>query len=381
MKNKSYEVNLREFAGSMGDLGTLFPIALGYLAINGLNPSGFLVMLGIVNIITGLVYKIPLPIQPMKILAATAISQQWAPSMIYASGFAMGIVWLLITLTGLMKWIVKVTPMAVIRGIQVALGISLALQALPRLRTGWLLALIAILIIVFFRQSRKAPAAVVLMGLGLTIALVTGDWSNIQTPGFAWPTITAFKPKEVWDSLLLAGFAQVPLTVGNAVIATAILIRQYWPERTDITEHSLSLSQGIMNLVAPFFGGFPMCHGAGGLAGKYYFGARTGGTNIIEGTIEVILGLFFGGSIIAVFAAFPQAIIGAMMLLVGVELAKFAKGAKFDKDLIPMLTTIGLALVVNMAIGFIGGLIVAQALKYLDPNRHKNQENEAQNQI
>lgn len=360
---------MREFAGSMGDLGTLLPIALGYIAINGLNPSGFLVVLGITNIAIGLVYRIPVPIQPMKVLAATAISQQWAPSMIYASAFGMGIMWLLITLTGLMKWIMKVTPMAVIRGIQVALGISLALQALPRLSSNWILAAIAILLIILLRHNVKAPAAVVLMGLGLLIALVTGDWSQIKPPAFAWPSVTTFQLKEVWDSLLQAGFAQIPLTVGNAVIATIILVRQYWPERTDITENSLSLSQGIMNLAAPFFGGFAMCHGAGGLAGKYYFGARTGGANIIEGTFELLLGLFFGGSIIGIFSAFPSAIIGAMMLLVGVELAKFAKGAKFDKDLIPMLATIILALQVNMAVGFIGGLLVDQVLKYLDPVR------------
>src|SRR5690606_29963629 len=149
------------------------------------NPSGVLVVLGITNIAIGLVYRIAVPIQAMKVLAATAISQQWAPSMIYASASGTGIMWLLITLTGLMEWIMEVTPMAVIRGIQVALGISLALQALPRLSSNWILAAIAILIIILLRHNVKAPAAVVLMGLGLLIALVTGDWSQIKPPAFA----------------------------------------------------------------------------------------------------------------------------------------------------------------------------------------------------
>lgn len=48
----------------------------------------------------------------------------------------------------------------------------------------------------------------------------------------------------------------------------------------------------------------PLCHGAGGLAGQYYFGARTGGTNIIEGLIEISLGLFLGKSIGNLLAAF-----------------------------------------------------------------------------
>ena len=59
----------------------------------------------------------------------------------------------------------------------------------------------------------------------------------------------------------LAGFT-------NAVIATAVLIREYWPDRP-VSEKKLSFNMGVINLVAPWFGGMPMCHGAGGLAGQY----------------------------------------------------------------------------------------------------------------
>ena len=47
---KDFEFNLRELAGSMGDFGTLFPLAIGYFAVNGLNPAGLLVMMGLANI-------------------------------------------------------------------------------------------------------------------------------------------------------------------------------------------------------------------------------------------------------------------------------------------------------------------------------------------
>jgi MFS superfamily sulfate permease-like transporter len=356
MKFKSFEFNLRELAGSMGDFGTLFPLAIGYIVVNGLNPAGFLVMLGVANIVTGLVYKLPMPLQPMKVLAVVAIAQKWTPSMIYASGFAMGVIWLIFGATNLVGWIAKVTPRSVVRGIQVTLGILLAGKALELLSTGWLLGFISVVIILVLRQNRYAPAAIVLIVLGAIIVIINGDFQQIAPPELRFPPLTSFRLEEIWQTLLLAGFSQIPLTVTNATIATAALIKTYWPDKP-VTERQLSLNQGIMNLVVPFFGGMPMCHGAGGLAGQYYFGARTGGTNIIEGAIEIVLGLFFAASVAGLFAAFPPAIIGAMMLLVGIEMIKFAKDLHLDIDLVPLGLTVVVSLVSNMALGFMVGLL------------------------
>ncbi|MHB8841148.1 MAG: putative sulfate/molybdate transporter [Candidatus Aquicultor sp.] len=360
MKRRSIKINMREFAGAMGDFGTLFPLAIGYIAINGLNPAGFLVMMGVANIATGIIYGLP-----MKILAAIAIAEHWTPSMIYASAFGMGLVWIIITITGAMKWLVKFTPMVVVRGVQVALGILLAIQAYPMLKTWWLLGIVSIIIVIFLRENRYAPAAIVLMALGAVIVYLKGGFQQVSAPSFALPPLTSFSIKEVWQSLLSAGFAQVPLTIGNAVIATAALIKEYWPEREDVDEHKLSLNQGLMNLVVPFFGGMPMCHGAGGLAGQYLFGARTGGTNVIEGSLELALGLFFASSILALFGVFPSAIMGAMMPLVGIELTKFARGIRFNKDLVPIGATVALALVYNMALGFFAGIAIYHPMHFI----------------
>ncbi|MDD5169032.1 MAG: putative sulfate/molybdate transporter [Syntrophales bacterium] len=357
MKIKSFEFNLRELAGSMGDFGTLFPLAIGYIAVCGLNPAGFLVMMGLANIFTGLVYRLPMPIEPMKVLAVVAIAQHWTPSMIYASGFAMGIVWLLLAVTGIIGRISRLTPNSVVRGIQITLGILLVVEAFKMISHGWLLGVIAVLIVFIFRQSRYAPAAIVLMALGIAIMFFKGQFDQISPPSLRLPVFTTFSINEVWESLVLAGFAQIPLTITNAVIATAALIKTYWPDRP-VSEKKLSWNQGIMNVILPFFGGMPMCHGAGGLAGQYYFGARTGGTNIIEGLIEIFLGLFLAGSIAGLFTFFPTAIIGAMMFLVGIELTKFARNLRVNKDLIPMASTVIVSLAGNMAYGFLVGLMV-----------------------
>lgn len=363
MKIKSYEFNLRELAGSMGDFGTLFPLMIGYIAVCGLNPAGLLVMMGLANIVTGLVYRIPMPIEPMKVLAVVAIAQHWSPSMVYASGFAMGIIWLIFSVTGLMTWIARITPNSVVRGIQSALGVLLATEALKLLSTGWVLGAISILIVVTLRQNRYAPAALVLMLLGLTIMFIKGQFQNVSAIHFALPSPTGFQLEEVWQALILAGFAQIPLTATNAVISTSSLIKTYWPNNP-VSERRLSMNMGIMNIILPFFGGMPLCHGAGGLAGQYYFGARTGGANIIEGVLEISFGLFLATSIGGLFAFFPTAIIGAMMFLVGIELTKFAKDICWNIELIPMAATLIFSLVFNMACGFLVGILVSNLNRF-----------------
>lgn len=361
---------MRELSGSMGDFGTLFPFAVGYIVVCGLNPAGFLVMMGLANIVTGLIYGLPMPIEPMKVLGVVAIAQHWSPSMVYASGFAMGITWLLMAVTGIMDRIAKITPLSVIRGIQIALGVLLAVEAFKMISGWWLLGIISIIIVLVLRTNRYAPAAIVLMVIGVIIALSKGQL-NAQPPAFQLPPFTHFQLKEVWDSMVKAGFAQIPLTATNAIIATSALIKKYWPEKP-VPEKRLSLNMGIMNMVLPFFGGMPLCHGAGGLAGQYYFGARTGGTNILEGIIEITMGLFLASSIFTLFSSFPTAIIGAMMLLVGIELTRFAKDIRPGKDLIPMAATVIGALVGNMFIGFIAGLLshyfLISILKKYDKN-------------
>src|SRR3972149_2881883 len=148
MRIKGFEFSLRELAGSMGDFGTLFPLAIGYIVINGMNPAGLLIMMGLINITTGLVYRQPMPVEPMKVMAVTAIAQRWHPSMIYAAGFGTGVIWIVLAFSGLIQKLAAVTPRSVVRGIQVALGILLAIEGFKMVSTGWLLGIAAVGIVV-----------------------------------------------------------------------------------------------------------------------------------------------------------------------------------------------------------------------------------------
>ena len=361
MKIASFEFNLRELSGSLGNLGTFLPLAVGYFAVCGLNPAGLLVMMGLANILTGVFYRLPIPIEPMKVIAAAAIAQQWSPSMVYAAGFSMACIWLLFAISDIASRVAKMTPAAVVRGVQVTLGILLAIQACKMLATSWLVGGIALLVGLGLRTSRRLPAAVVLVILGIVIMATKNQLGAINSPSFTLPPLTSFSPKEVWNTLLLAGFAQIPLTITNATIATSCLISAYWPDRI-VSPRRLSVSQGLMNLFPPFFGGMPMCHGAGGLAGQYYFGARTGGTNIIEGVIELSLGLFFAASVAGLFSSFPKPVIGVMLLLVGFELIKFARDVQGRGNILSLTMTVVLSLATNMAFGFVGGILTSLVL-------------------
>ena len=356
MKIGTFEFNLRELAGSMGDFGTLLPLTIGYIAVCKMNPAGLLVMIGLANIATGLIYRLPMPIEPMKVLAVVAIAHAWSPEKVYASGLVMGVVWLVMGATGAMTHVARWTPKSVVRGIQLSLGIMLAIQGGKMISSWWLLGAVAVVIVLALRRNRYAPAAVVLVVLGVVIMALRGQLAGIGGLSVSLPPLTMFDPREIWPALRDGGLAQIPLTATNAVIATSVLISQYWPDRR-VTTRQLSFNMGVMNLILPFLGGMPLCHGAGGLAGQYYFGARTGGTNIIEGLIEIALGVFLAGSIAAIFAAFPLAIVGAMMVLVGVEMVKFARDLRFNRHLVPVAATLAGSLLVNMAVGFAAGMV------------------------
>lgn len=373
MRIGDLEFNRRELAGSMGDWGTLLPLVVGYIAVNKMDPAGLLVMMGLMNIALGLFYRLPMPLEPKKVIAAVAISQRWPASRIYASAIGLGLIWLFLIFTGLAERIFKITPKSVTRGIQLALGMKLGLTGLGMMRETWWLGLIAIVIILLLRESPKAPAALVLMALGLAIVAWQGKLLPALSMSFRLPPFIIPSWGEIWPAMVQAGFAQIPLSITNAVIATAALIGDYFPQRK-VPERRLMLNMGVMNLVSPLFGGMPMCHGAGGLAGQYYFGGRTGGTSIIQGLIETGLGLFFAGSIATLFALFPLSIVGAMMVMVGLELAKFVMDIQGWVELPGLVVTVFFSVLVNMAVGFLAGIAIHHLLQRYIPEGHPLRE-------
>jgi MFS superfamily sulfate permease-like transporter len=366
-----FEFNLRELAGSMGDFGTLFPLAVGLIAVNGMDPVALFVMLGLVNVATGLIYRLPMPVEPKKVISVAAIGQVWPASMVVASGLGLGLLWIVLALSGAMRKVTAITPIYVVRGIQLALGIILGIQAVRMAAPEPWWGLAAVGIILLLRQNRYAPAAIVIMGLGVALMAWRGDLLPNLFFGVALPRFAVPAPSEVWQAMVLAGFAQIPLTISNAVLATAVMIRDLFPDKP-VSEERLMLNHGVMNIASSLFGGMPMCHGSQGLAGQYYFGARTGGTNILEGLIEISLGIFLGRSLLGILSAFPMPLIGGMMFMVGIELARnvvpLTTTPKLRWALGVAVVTAVLSVVTNMAVGFLAGLALAWVLKWRWPH-------------
>jgi MFS superfamily sulfate permease-like transporter len=309
-----------------------------------------------------------MPVEPKKVISVAAISQGWTADLVTASGLGLGLIWFVLVLSGLLRKLISVTPVVVVRGIQLALGISLGLKALRMMAPEPWLGVLAIGIIIVLQGSRRAPAALVIMGLGAVVMALRGLPLRGLAWSVTWPRFMVPRWRDVLQAMWLGGFAQIPLSITNAVIATAAMIRDYFPERP-VSEDKLMLNMGVMNVASSLFGGMPMCHGSGGLAAQHYFGARTGGANILEGLIEIGMGIFLGPSLVDLLNAFPMPLIGGMMGMVGISLAKVVIPLR-GWDLSIALVTALVSAASNMALGFLVGLGLSTAVAHVGQERY-----------
>jgi len=367
LKIRGYEFSVSEFAGALGDFGPLNPFLIGYVAILGVNPVGLFLMMGITNIVIGLLYNVPLSVEAKKAVGATALACGWKPSQLYAVGVGTGLAWIALGLSGLIERIAEVTPRCVVRGIQLSLALTLALESVHLSRSNPVLAILsvvsAILLLRIKRIGRYMPAAFFLFAVGLLFA-VSEDIIPRLSIAFQVPSLYVPSTSEIVSTMITVGFAQIFLTLGNAVIATAALCQKYFPGR-EVKEKDLALSMGLLNTVTPFFGGVPICHGADGVASQYLFGARTGGAMILEGIFEIVLSLFFASSVIAVFAAFPQPVIGAMLFLTAFELARVSVDLRTAREISVILVVMAVSYISNLGVAFLVGVVTHFLLERL----------------
>jgi MFS superfamily sulfate permease-like transporter len=354
-----------EFAGAFGDLGTLIPFVVGYITINRLDPVGILLAFGLFMIVTGLYFRSPVPVQPMKAIAAAAIARPelFSAGAIWASGLFTGFFWLLMGLTGAVGWIARATSRPVVNGIVLGLGLSFIVQGARMMEGQPLLALVAVGLTFALLSNDRVPAMPGLLAFGIVAALV-------QQPGLAGEIVEmpfgVRLPEVPWarvgwgdvaTGVLFLGVPQVALTLGNAILATVEEHNALFPSRP-LSVKAVAVSHGVMNLCGGVIGGVPMCHGAGGMAGHIRFGARTGGAVVILGAVLLALGLALGDSIGTLFKLFPLAVLGTVLLFGGLELiASVNLGADSRGDRYVMALTAGLALW-NMGVAYLAGMLL-----------------------
>jgi hypothetical protein len=360
--------NRMEWAGAFGDVGTLIPFVVAYITIVKMPPLGLLFMFGITLMASGLYYRTPIPIQPMKAIGAAAIAGGISPAALYGSGLTTGLFWLLAGVTGILRPIAKLATKPVVRGIMLGLGLTFMVDGVHRMTTAPVLAGIALVITYLLLTNPKFPAMFMLLIIGIASAVIMNpqilsELAKIHI-GFKLPVFSL--PMITWNDLvtgtLLFTIPQIPLTLGNAVIAITAENNELFPDRP-VTEKKIAISQGIMNLVSPLFGGIPMCHGAGGMAGHVRFGAKTGGALVILGTILIVFALFFSDSVSIIFKIFPNAILGVILFFAGSELAIVAKDIGHKKSDFYVMIIVAAIAMWNMGVAFLAGVIMDNALR------------------
>eukprot|EP00252_Welwitschia_mirabilis_P011728 TRINITY_DN2610_c0_g1_i1.p1 TRINITY_DN2610_c0_g1~~TRINITY_DN2610_c0_g1_i1.p1 ORF type:complete len:502 (-),score=102.63 TRINITY_DN2610_c0_g1_i1:165-1553(-) len=401
----------REISGSLGDLGTFVPIVIALTLVNGLDLGTTLIFTGLYNAVTGLLFGVPMPVQPMKSIAAVAISEgdHLRIPEIMAAGICTAGTLFVLGITGLMGLFYHIIPLPVVRGIQLSQGLSFAFTAVkyirqkqdfasaesvgPRSWTGWdgiLLALFCLLFLVIFtadegeddgseenscrRRRRRTvralgsvPSALIVVFVGILIAILRNPSvlselkfgpSRISLIRFSWEDFKV--------GFLRAAIPQIPLSILNSVIAVCKLSADLFPEK-NVSATRVSASVGAMNLVGCWFGAMPVCHGAGGLAGQYRFGARGGSSVVFLGAMKLGLGLALGSSLLKILTNFPIGLLGVLLLFSGVELAMASRDMNSKRDSFVMLVCTAVSLTgSSAALGFVCGLLLYLVLMIRD---------------
>ncbi|KAF5207653.1 Molybdate transporter like [Thalictrum thalictroides] len=408
LKSKWLELN-----GAMGDLGTYIPIVLALTLAKDLNLGATLIFTGIYNILTGVMYGVPMPVQPMKSIAAVAIANSdFNIPEIMAAGICTGGILFLLGVTGLMKFVYKLIPLSVVRGIQLAQGLSFALSAVKYIRKvqnfskgksmgdrpwlgldGLVLALVCACLIVVIngageetednincnlsnesRPSRgtrlrkilfSLPSALIVFMLGVALAIIRKP-NVVKHMQFGPSSIEIIRlSSQAWKKGFIRGtIPQLPLSVLNSVVGVCKLSSDLFPEKKYSSATSVSVSVGLMNMVGCWFGAMPCCHGAGGLAGQYKFGGRSGACVAVLGTAKLMLGIILGSSLVMILTQFPVGLLGVLLLFAGLELAMTSRDMNSKKESFVMLVCTAVSLVgSSAALGFGCGMVVHLLLK------------------
>ncbi len=393
--SERFRFNRMELAGSLGDLGTLLPIAIAMVLFNGLSPLGLFLSIGVFYIVSGIYFGVTVPVQPMKVIGAYAIATAMAPGEILASSLLMGLFLLIIGITGAIDLIRRFTPQSVIRGVQLSTGAllisggvkfitgtskyqalqqaaepHLSVQSLWGVPISLIIGGVAAVTTLLLLDNKKFPAALVVVAGGIAAGLGLGAGFHMGGGafGFNLPGMLPFGFPAKADftfALFALVLPQLPMTLGNAVLAYTDLSKEYFGHGSQkVTNRMACVSMALANFFSFLLGGMPLCHGAGGLAAHYRFGARTAGSNVMIGSLFLVLALLLGDHMVGLLNLLPMSILGVLLVFAGSQLTLTIMDLHERKDYFVATLILGITLASNLAAGFIAGMIVATLLKW-----------------
>ncbi|MGE5172306.1 MAG: putative sulfate/molybdate transporter [Betaproteobacteria bacterium] len=358
---------LWDISGAFGDIGVLFPLAVALISKNGLNPTALFLMAGIFYAASALYFRITMPVQPLKAMAAIAIASGLGAGIINAAGVVMGAILICIAVTGLSAWLGSLFPTSVIRGIQLGLGAMLVRTAIGLMVPDAAVAIAAgIVLVVTITLLKKIPPLIPLLILGAVFSFKGTSLSAIG-PVAMTPVVPDWKA--LWQGFAVLVVPQLALTFGNAVVATNETGRLLYGEKAArLNLKSIPFSMGIANIASGIVGGAPMCHGSGGLTAHRKFGATGARSGLIIGSFLIGFALVCSRSSLAVIQGFPAGILGVLLGYVGIQHSLFVKDIVNDKKAVLVAFaagSLGFAFN-NLTIGFLAGLAIHYGLSAVE---------------
>ena len=354
-----------EVSGAFGDLGTFLPHVLSVITVAGFKPAGIFTLFGIFYLFTGLFYRMPVPVQPMKVASAAVLTGRVTSAEVAGATLVVGVTLLVLGVTGVIGYFARKIPRAVVSGVQLGLGGGLALLGLAMVGSNLPIGLLTMTVMLPVGLNRRLPQAVTGVVVGILAGLVLGkipDWPELEI-SLQFPSVSFPAWRDIWHGTIKMGLPQLSLTLTNAVIVTATLAQRLFPGNRRASSGMLALTQGAANLVSGLLGGFPMCHGAGGLAAHHRFGARTGGATMMIGVVLLATGLWFGDAALALLRVVPEASLGALLFYGAADLAIVGWSPESRRDILVSLTVAVLAVSLNPALAIIVGLILFHLLE------------------
>lgn len=364
-----FRFDRHELAGGLGDAGLFIPIAIALIAINGLTATAVFGITGLAYVATALWFRVPVPVQPLKAFAAAAIALELDASVIAAGALLMSAAMALLAATGAADWLARRFPIVLVRGIQAAVALLLTKAAvelaergnwsgLPPISAEVAMAMAVGACALLFAGARFGfPGSLVVLAGGAVTGLVVGGAPSVglgpEAPVLAVPAAGDFAV--ALTSLVLA---QLPLTFGNSIVATADAERMYFGARARrVRPGRLAISIGSLNLASGLLHGLPLCHGAGGVTAHRKLGARTAGATLSVGVLYLTLALVFGASLPDVVRLLAPGALAGMLLYVAIQHALLAATLADLSDRV-IAAAVGVITLVsgNLGIGFVAGV-------------------------
>jgi hypothetical protein len=365
---------LGDLSGGLGDAGLLIPIAVAMIALNGLNATAVFVVTGLVYAATALYFRVPVPVQPLKAFAAAAIALQLSAETLAAGALLMAAAMAVLAAWNLADRLAGHFPLVLVRGIQASVALLLAKAAVDLARQGnWpglppispdigvAMAVVAC-VVLFACRALSLPGSLLVLGAGAAVGLGVGGLPDLQA-GPQSLSLSLPEPGAFATALTALVIAQLPLTFGNSIVATADAERAYFGARASrVRPARLAASIGAANGLAGLSGALPLCHGAGGVTAHYTLGARTAAATLVTGALFVALGVGLGASLPVLLQVLAPGALAGMLAFVAIQHGALAgRLERLDDRLIAAGVGLTTLLSGNLAIGFAGGVAVVSA--------------------